>query len=71
MGVVNRARKIFVSFLNNHLNHFIHFQLPNNALICLQVPSKSKLTLGKITPEIPIFTMQNSSGGTPHGSVPQ
>jgi hypothetical protein len=32
---------------NNLLNHFIHFQLQNNSLICLQILSKVKLTLGK------------------------
>jgi hypothetical protein len=26
---------------------FIHFQLQNNASICLQIPSKVKVTLGK------------------------
>jgi hypothetical protein len=41
-GVVDRARKF-----ENNLNHFIHFQLQNNAPICPQITSNVKLTLGK------------------------
>jgi hypothetical protein len=68
-GVVDRARKNFFFCFEN--NHFIHFQLQNNAPICLQILSKVKLTLGNIIPvalKYLIFTMQNSSGGTPHRS---
>jgi hypothetical protein len=60
-----RSRPYFLFiFFENNLNHFIHFQLQNNA------PHALKL-LGKIIP-VPlkylIFAMQNSSCGTPHGS---
>jgi hypothetical protein len=37
-------------FIENSLlnNNFIHFQLQYKAPICLQIPSKVKVTLGKI-----------------------
>jgi hypothetical protein len=40
-------RVIFFKIENSLLDHFIHFQLHNNAPICLQIPSKVKVTLGK------------------------
>jgi hypothetical protein len=62
---------MFLFFKTNNLNHFIHFQLQNNAPICLQIPSKLLANLGKITPDALkylIFTMQNSSHGAHHRS---
>jgi hypothetical protein len=41
-------KKLFFKFIENSLlNNFIHFQLQNNAIICLQIPSKVKVTVGK------------------------
>jgi hypothetical protein len=66
-GVVNSAQKKRKK--KSLLNPFIHFQLQNNALICL--PSKIKVYLAKIIPvalKYQIFAMQNSPRGTPHRS---
>jgi hypothetical protein len=39
---------------NSLLNHFMHFQLQNNAPICLQIPSKVKVMLGKSCCFLPV-----------------
>jgi hypothetical protein len=77
IAVKNTCKK-FLVVESNLLNSFIHFQLQNNAPVCLQIPSKEKLhrNLGKIIPvalKYLIFTMQNSPRETdgsevPHGS---
>jgi hypothetical protein len=57
------------NFKKTNLNHFIHFQLQNNAPICLQIPSKLKLTLGKsltVALKYLIFAMQK---GHPTGVI--
>jgi hypothetical protein len=71
VGMVNIARKIFFFFLNCRRNHFIHFQLQNNALICLQIPPKVKLTLGKsflLLWNTSFSPRKISPRGTPHRS---
>jgi hypothetical protein len=53
--------------VENNLSPFIYFQLHNNAPICLQIPSKVKLTMGKsllLLWNALLFAMQNSSRGT-------
>jgi hypothetical protein len=47
-GVKKKFHNFFWGIQNSLLNNFIHFQLQNNAPIWLQIPSKVKVTLGKI-----------------------
>jgi hypothetical protein len=52
---LNNLQKRFFYYWKSLLNHFIHFQLQNNAPICLQIPPKVKATLGKSCSFLPVI----------------
>jgi hypothetical protein len=51
----------WMSKMENLGGHLVHFQLQNNAPICLQIPSKVAVTLGKSCCFLPVLKIPDVS----------